>query len=109
MLVAVLAMSRRGLAPTGHLRGLPPFVLAFVVAATLAAAGVVPDQLLELAAPTRTALLAVGMVGLGSAVQLSELRRLGLRPLVLGLLSWVLLAGGTLLGVLAVSSGQDRL
>jgi uncharacterized membrane protein YadS len=44
----------------------------------------------------------MGMVGPGSAVRLPELRRLGLRPLVLGLPSWVLLAGGTLLGVKVV-------
>ncbi len=80
-----------------------------VVAAALATAGVVPDLALELAAPARTALLAVGMVGLGSSVHLAELRRLGLRPLVLGLLSWIMLAGGTLLGVLAITSGPDGL
>jgi uncharacterized membrane protein YadS len=102
VLVTTLALSGSRAAPQGHLRGLPPFVLAFVVAAALAAAGAVPALVLDLAAPTRAALLAVGMVGLGSAVDLANLRRLGLRPLVLGLVSWVLLACGTLLGVLAV-------
>jgi uncharacterized integral membrane protein (TIGR00698 family) len=109
VLVTALATSGRGPAPSGRLHGLPPFVVAFAVAAALAAAGLVPDLVLEAAAPTRTGLLAVGMVGLGSAVQLSELRRLGLRPLVLGLLSWILLAGGTLLGVLAITSGHEGL
>lgn len=102
VLVTVLAASPRHPGPTGKLRGLPPFVLAFVAAATLAALGLVPTRLLDLASPARTLLLATGMVGLGSGVQLTELRRLGLRPLVLGLTSWLLLSGGTLLGVLAI-------
>lgn len=102
VLVAALATSRAGAAPQGRLRGLPPFVLAFVVACGLAAGGLVPDGVLEVSHPARTALLAVGMVGLGSGVRIAELRRLGWRPLVLGLVSWGLLTGGTLLGVKAV-------
>ena len=102
LLVTVLAARSHRVAQKGRLRGLPPFVLAFVAAATLAALGLVPEAALEVAAPARTLLLATGMVGLGAAVRLADLRRLGLRPLVLGLTSWVLLAGGTLLGVLAV-------
>ena len=105
VLVAVLAARSHQVSRSGRLRGLPPFVLAFVAAAALAALGLVPDAVLDVAAPVRTLLLAAGMVGLGSAVQLTELRRLGLRPLALGLTSWVLLAGGTLLGVLAVGPG----
>ena len=105
VLVAVLAARSHHVRRSGRLRGLPPFVLAFVAAAALAALGLVPDVVLDVATPARTLLLAAGMVGLGSAVQLSELRRLGLRPLALGLTSWVLLAGGTLLGVLAVGPG----
>lgn len=102
VLVTALALSGGRTAPRGHLRGLPPFVLAFLLAAALAVAGAVPVAVLDLAAPARSALLAVAMVGLGAAVRLDELRRLGLRPLVLGLVSWVLLAGGTLLGVRAL-------
>lgn len=102
VLVTFLAASGSRSAPSGHLRGLPPFVLAFVATSALAAAGAVPTEVLQLAAPTRTALLAAGMVGLGSAVRVAELRRLGVRPLVLGLVSWGLLAGGTLIGVLGV-------
>jgi uncharacterized integral membrane protein (TIGR00698 family) len=104
VLVTVLAARSHRVAQNGRLRGLPPFVLAFVAAATLAALGIVPAAVIEVAAPARTLLLAAGMVGLGSAVQLAQLRRLGLRPLTLGMLSWVLLAGGTLLGVLVVSA-----
>lgn len=108
VLVTVLATSSRwGAGPEtvrgGRLRGLPPFVLGFAVAATLGVLGLVPDLVVDVAVPARTLLLAVGMVGLGTAVRLTDLRRLGLRPLALGLASWVLLAGGTLLGVLLVT------
>lgn len=102
VLVTVLAARSHRAARQGRLRGLPPFVLAFVAAATLAALGLVPPAAIAVAEPARALLLAAGMVGLGSAVRLLGLRRLGLRPLVLGLTSWVLLAGGTLFGVLAV-------
>ena len=102
VLVTVLATSGGRAGPRGHLRGLPPFVLAFVVAAAAAAAGVGPAPVLDLATPLRTALLAVGMVGLDSAVRLQDLRRLGLGPLGPGLVSWAVLMGGTLLGVKAV-------
>lgn len=102
LLVTVLAARSHRVARKGRLRGLPPFVLAFVAAATLAALGLVPESALEVAAPVRALLLAAGMVGLGAAVRLADLRVLGLRPLALGLGSWILLAGGTLLGVLAL-------
>lgn len=104
VLVTVLAASSHRAPVGGRLRGLPPFVLAFVVAAVLGAVGLVPDGLVDLAVPARTLLLAVGMVGLGTAVRVGDLRRLGLRPLALGLASWILLAGGTLLGVLAIGA-----
>lgn len=102
LLVTVLAARSHRVTRKGRLRGLPPFVLAFVAAATLAALGLVPPAALEVAAPVRALLLAAGMVGLGAAVRLADLRLLGLRPLALGLGSWILLAGGTLLGVLAL-------
>lgn len=102
VLVTTLAARSHQVARKGRLRGLPPFVLAFVAVAALAAGGLVPAAVLEVAAPARALLLAAGMVGLGSLVRLADLRRLGLRPLALGLTSWVLLAGGTLLGVLAI-------
>ena len=102
VLVTVLAARSHRVARKGRLRGLPPFVLAFVAAATLATLGLVPTAALEVAAPVRALLLAAGMVGLGAAVRLADLRLLGLRPLALGLGSWILLAGGTLLGVLAL-------
>lgn len=68
----------------------------------LTVAGVVPAPVAELTSRVQAFLRGVGMVGLRSAVQLPELRRLRSRPLVRDLGSWGLLPGGALLGVLAV-------
>ena len=68
------------------------------VSASVHDTGQGPELVTELASPTRT-LLAVGP---GAAVRARDVRRLGLQPLALGLLSRILLCGGTLAGVLAV-------
>jgi uncharacterized membrane protein YadS len=69
------------------------------VSASVHDTGQVPEVVTELASAMRTLLLAVG---LGAAARARDVRRLGLRPLALGLLSWILLCGGALTGVLAV-------
>jgi uncharacterized membrane protein YadS len=43
----------------------------------------------------------VALVGLGMGVRLDRMRKLGGRPLVLGLMSWVLVAGAAYVGTLA--------
>jgi uncharacterized integral membrane protein (TIGR00698 family) len=47
VLVTFLAASGSRSAPSGHLRGLPPFFLAFVATSALAAAGALPTEVLE--------------------------------------------------------------
>ena len=47
--------------------------------------------------------LTAGMFGLGASVQVARLRRLGGRPMVLGLASWVLVAGAALLAAIAIT------
>ena len=46
-------------------------------------------------------MLTVALVGLGMGVRLDRMRKLGGRPLVLGLLAWVLVAGAAYVGTLA--------
>jgi uncharacterized membrane protein YadS len=46
-----------------------------------------------------TILLGAGLFGLGSGVDIGRLRRLGGRPLALGLISWVLVAATALAAV----------
>jgi uncharacterized integral membrane protein (TIGR00698 family) len=70
----------------------PAFVVGFLVAVGLRSTGVVPADVLSAVRWLETLLVAAGLVGLGSQVVWSRLRRLGGRPLVLGLVSWVLVA-----------------
>lgn len=71
---------------------LPAFVVAFFVAVAVRSTGVLPEAALEAARTLETFLVAAGLVGLGGQVVWSRLRRLGGRPLVLGLASWALVA-----------------
>ena len=49
-----------------------------------------------------TIAIGMGLVGLGSQVRIARLRQVGGRPLVLGLASWVLVGGVSLLAVTLV-------
>jgi uncharacterized integral membrane protein (TIGR00698 family) len=93
---AAVALAERtgGTAPAAGAR--PPIVPLFVVG-VLAAVLVrtflpVPESVLEVADWLQTALLAMALFGLGSAVRLRELVLTGWRALVVGLLSWALIA-----------------
>ena len=81
---------------------LPLFVVGFLAAIVLRSTGVLPDGTLDVAAHTEKVLLTVALVGMGMAVRVSRMRRLGVRPLVLGLLAWVLVAGSAYVGTLLV-------
>jgi uncharacterized integral membrane protein (TIGR00698 family) len=70
----------------------PLFVVGFLLAIGLRATGWLSDDALDTAKTAEQALLAAGMFALGAGVRFDRLRRLGGRPLVLGLLSWVLVA-----------------
>jgi uncharacterized integral membrane protein (TIGR00698 family) len=78
---------------------LPLFVVLFLAAVALRTVGAVPVGWLDGIKTIETVLLGAGLVGLGSAVDLRRLRVLGGRPLVLGLVSWALVAGVSLLAV----------
>jgi uncharacterized membrane protein YadS len=47
--------------------------------------------------------LTVALVGLGMGVRVSRLRRLGGRPLLLGLLAWPLVAGVAFVGTMLLT------
>jgi uncharacterized integral membrane protein (TIGR00698 family) len=74
----------------------PLFVLGFLGAICLRATGWLSDDALSTAKQIEQALLTAGMFGLGAGVEFARLRRLGGRPLVLGGVSWVLVAGAAL-------------
>ena len=81
---------------------LPAFVIGFLAAVALRTTGWLPDEFISGAKTVEGVLLAAAMFGLGTGVQIDRLRTLGVRPLQLGLVSWVLVAGVSWLGVTVV-------
>ncbi|MFC6354894.1 YeiH family protein [Luethyella okanaganae] len=77
----------------------PLFVLGFLAMILVRTLLPVPDAAIEVADAVQTALLAMALFGLGSAVRLSELMRTGWRALLVGLLSWALIAALALAAV----------
>jgi uncharacterized integral membrane protein (TIGR00698 family) len=78
----------------------PLFVAGFLLAMLLRTADVIPDSWLPRLKSADTLCLAAGMFTLGTGTSLRELKRLGGRPLILGLVSWLLVAGVALVLVL---------
>ena len=102
-LVACVALRRRALA--GSSTGgtavdedrrpplLPLFVIGFLAAIVVRSTGILTAGGLDALATVEKLVLTVALVGLGMGVRIDRLRRLGGRPLLLGLLAWPLVAG----------------
>lgn len=78
---------------------LPLFVVGFLAMIALRSTGVLPAAAVGHAKQLQDLLLAAGMFGLGAGVRIGELRRTGVRPLLLGLASWLLIAAVAYVGV----------
>ncbi|MFF2042157.1 YeiH family protein [Kitasatospora sp. NPDC058170] len=78
----------------------PLFVAGFLGMIALRSTGLLPDGTLTLAGDAQELLLAAALFGLGSAVHLPTLLRTGGRIALLGLGSWVVVAGVSYAGVL---------
>ncbi|MFD8785836.1 YeiH family protein [Kitasatospora sp. NPDC059599] len=78
----------------------PLFVAGFLAMIVLRTTGVLPEQALGLAGDAQELLLAAALFGLGSAVHLPTMMRTGGRIALLGLGSWVVVAGVSYAGVL---------
>lgn len=78
---------------------LPLFVAGFLAAIVLASTGWLPDPVLHAAKTVQGVLLAAALVGLGTGIHLPTLRRTGGRALVLGMVSWLLVAAVAYVGV----------
>lgn len=83
----------------------PLFVGAFLGAVVVRSTGVIPGGLLGGLKTLETLVLAAALFGLGTGVRLSRLRRLGGRPLVLGLGAWALVASVSYAGIRLVGAG----
>lgn len=94
--------SRRGATATAGKRPpiVPLFVAGFLAMIVLRTTGVLPERALTLAGDAQELLLAAALFGLGSAVHLPTLLRTGGRIALLGLASWVMVAGVSYAGVL---------
>jgi uncharacterized integral membrane protein (TIGR00698 family) len=93
--VAVAARRRLGDAVVAGAKRppvLPLFIVLFLGACALRSLGWVPVSWLDEIKQIETVLLGMGLVGLGSNVDLRKLRAVGGRPLALGLGSWALVA-----------------
>lgn len=77
----------------------PLFVVGFMAAVLVRTADVLPDGALSGARFVQQLALASAMAALGTAVEVRRLRTVGMRPVVLGLLSWAWIGG---IGLLAV-------
>lgn len=92
-LVTVMALRRRRTQPSDHVQRppmLPRFVALFLVMVTVRSTGFLSPDLLDSMKTLERFTLASALVGLGAGVRLTEMRTLGLRPLFLGLTSWIL-------------------
>ena len=88
---------------TPHVPLVPLFVVGFLAAIALRATGWLSSDALATAQDLEKVFLTAGMFGLGVGVRFSRLRRLGGRPLVLGIVSWALVASAALVMAIAVS------
>ena len=90
-----------GVAKSGNRPPIVPlFVAGFLVMIVLRTTGVLPERALTLAGDAQELLLAAALFGLGSAVHLPTMVRTGGRVALLGLGSWVVVAGVSYAGVL---------
>ncbi len=100
-LVAGVSFARRR--TTANATKLPPlvplFVVGFLIAISLNSYFDIPKVVLSDAKWIEKSLLASALVGLGAGVDARKLRSIGARPLVLGLISWLLIATLSAIGV----------
>ncbi|MGI5231049.1 YeiH family protein [Actinoallomurus sp. CA-142502] len=78
----------------------PIFLIAFVAMVVIRSVGAVPAHVLDDVSTGKDLLFAAALFGLGTAVRVRLLVRTGHRALLLGLTSWVLIAGVSYAGVL---------
>lgn len=102
-LVVGVAIARRRIAPVENTPRpplLPLFVAGFLFMVGVRSTGILPEPWLDPIRQVEGFLFTVSLVGVGFGVDLGRLRKLGGRPLALGMAAWVLVAGMSYLGVL---------
>lgn len=106
-LVVGVALARRNRKPMPNATRRPPllplFVAGFLLMVAIRSTGLIPDSWLDSIRLIEGFLFTVSLVGVGFGVDLGRLRKLGGRPLALGMATWVLVAGMSYLGVMITS------
>lgn len=105
-LVAGVSLARRSGTSDAAQRPplLPGFVIAFLAAVIVRSSGLLSGTAVDVLELAGTVCLGLAMVGLGAGVSVAKLRHVGPRPLLLGGIAWVLVAGVSAIGVWLVSS-----
>ncbi|MFF8381413.1 YeiH family protein [Streptomyces sp. NPDC015661] len=112
LLAPLLVLVRRHLtirrSPEGRTGGsrpplVPLFVACFLGLAALRSTECLPSQVISRVQRVDELLLAAGLFGLGTAVDIRRLLRTGGRALTVGLASWLLIAGVSYAGVLLIA------
>ncbi len=70
----------------------PWFVIGFVLSAIVNTSGILPQEITKALAATGKFLIVVAMVGIGLNTNVLKLLKNGIRPILLGLICWVILA-----------------
>lgn len=78
---------------------IPFFVLGFILVAIFHNSVTLPSRLNEDIVLTSKLLLGAGLVALGSSVRWKNIRAIGYKPLIMGLIAWVIVAGVALTAV----------
>ncbi|MDT7708174.1 MAG: hypothetical protein QOG20_3781 [Pseudonocardiales bacterium] len=74
----------------------PPFLVGFVATAALNSAGIIPSTWHSALTFTGTFLITTALAGIGLSLRLGDIRRAGIRPLLLGAGLWLLVAATSL-------------
>lgn len=105
--IAVVNLRQRRITDQNTTRKRPPliplFVVAFLACAALRTTAILPTGILTGAKLTQTALLTAAMFALGTGVNITALRKVGLRPFLLAAISTTWVAGIALTGILLTS------
>lgn len=90
---AVAPATRGGRSMQRRVPIVPLFVIGFLAAIAIRTTATLSSRALADIKLAQTALLGAALFGLGCGVDIGRLRRVGGKPLVLGLISWLLVAG----------------
>ena len=78
---------------------IPFFVIGFIAVATIQNTLDIPSGIHDAVVLVSKLLLGAGLVALGSSVRWKSIRAIGPRPMVMGLIAWVIVAGVALAAV----------